>query len=157
MSKLIFLNLEKFATVDDADYEALNSFNWFVHTDDTRETCYAIRNKLRGYDGTTCGTVKMHRQIMGITDPEIHIDHDNGEGLDNRRQNLQVLSRSHNQLKRKLNYNNRTGLKGVSFENNKYQYVSAKYQGRHLYKGKDFFEACCKRKAAENIPKGDED
>lgn len=155
--KEIRLSNDKVVLVDDEDYEDLQRFSWFEHTDDTRTTSYAIRNYTRRNDDRVRGSEKMHRRIMKVTDPEIHIDHINGCGLDNRKNNLRIVTRSQNQLNRKLNYNSSTGVKGVSKERSKYGYYSAHYRGKRLYKGLDFFEACCARKSAErNIPKGTE-
>lgn len=48
--------------------------------------------------------IKIHRLILGITDPKIKIDHKNRSSLDNRRSNLRVATdaqNSANQSKRK--------------------------------------------------------
>lgn len=54
--------------------------------------------------------------------------------------------------------NNKTGISGISirrFSTGKIRYYTASvWKGGkqyHLYKGSDFFEACCARKAAERI------
>jgi len=143
--------------VDAEDYEELLTFNWFISTDSTRRTAYAVRNLTRTHDNKVCGTEKMHRRLMGVTDPEIHIDHINGNGLDNRKQNLRIVTRSQNQLNRRINLNSQTGIKGVSRSKEVQRPIQAHLQGKRLYGGTDFFLACCARKAAElNIPKGTE-
>lgn len=40
----------------------------------------------------------MHRLILGLTDPKIQVDHRNGNGLDNRRENIRVVTASQNQM-----------------------------------------------------------
>jgi hypothetical protein len=62
------------------------------------------------------GPLTVHSQIIGDIPDGHHIDHINGIKLDNRRENLRVVSASVNQANRKrLNRNNRSGMRGVSF------------------------------------------
>tara|TARA_R100000995_G_scaffold71191_1_gene39828 strand:+ start:267 stop:914 length:648 start_codon:yes stop_codon:yes gene_type:complete len=54
----------------------------------------------------------VHRLIMGF--PEgMDVDHINGNGLDNRRENLRVCTRSQNAMNKKLRSDSTTGYKGV--------------------------------------------
>jgi hypothetical protein len=56
--------------------------------------------------------VFVHRLIMGS--PEgMHIDHINGNALDNRKQNLRVCTASQNAMNKKLRSDSTTGYKGV--------------------------------------------
>lgn len=43
---------------------------------------------------------KLHRYLLGITDPRIHIDHINGNRLDNRRENLRLCGLIQNNINR---------------------------------------------------------
>jgi hypothetical protein len=75
---------------DDADYELLSRYNW--HCQKKGENAYAyarLRSKGRG---TGPGKiVSMHRFLMK-PDPDLVVHHRNGNGLDNRRENLQVTT-----------------------------------------------------------------
>lgn len=85
--KQIALSRDKFALVDDDDYEWLNQWKW--HTLNCRnDLLYARRTTLKEH-GVRKG-VLMHRMILGITDPKIQVDHKNSNGLDNRRSNIRI-------------------------------------------------------------------
>lgn len=90
--KQIPLTQGKFALVDDEDYEYLNQFKWYALRHGN--TYYAIRN-LQSVNGKRT-SLKMHRVILGITDPKILIDHKNKNGCDNTRNNLREASHSQN-------------------------------------------------------------
>ena len=62
------------------------------------------------------GTVRMHRQIMGLGlgDPR-EVDHVNRDQLDNRRENLRIVTRAQNLQNRSSrgNRNSKSGIRGV--------------------------------------------
>lgn len=76
------------AIVDDQDFELLNSFNWFVNV---QKDGYvrAVKNKT-----LKCNHTKMHRMILNITDPNILVDHKDGNPLNNQRNNLRTCNDS---------------------------------------------------------------
>jgi hypothetical protein len=85
--------------------------------------------------------------------PDGEIDHINGDKADNRIYNLRVVSKADNQLNQPLNKHNSSGIMGVHWNTNRSAwYVRAQVSGRRKFIGsfKDFFEACCARKSAEN-------
>jgi len=76
----------------------------------------------------------MHRQILGLTDPAIQGDHRNGDGLDNRRQNLRACTKSQNGMNRPANKNNTTGYKGVTTHKVTGQFIAGISLNRKYYK-----------------------
>jgi hypothetical protein len=80
------------AEVDEEDWDDLMQFKWTVYNVKGRPK-YAVRSWKEG--GRT-RTEKMHRRILGVTNPKVHVDHINGSGLDNTRKNLRVASASQN-------------------------------------------------------------
>lgn len=66
--------------------------------------------------------VSLHRDIMGVTDKSLVVDHINGDTFDNRRVNLRVCTHSENMRNRVKSSNNTSGYKGVSFVKAKAHY-----------------------------------
>ncbi len=81
------------AQVDDEDFDWLNQWKWQVRVG--RNSIYASRN-YRRENGSWGGSIGMHRQIMGVTDPKIQVDHIKGNGLNNQRENLRICTNSQN-------------------------------------------------------------
>lgn len=101
------------ALVDACDFEYLNQWKWHYHREPKGSSGYAVRNVPLGQGKRA--TVRMHRLILNITD-KTEIDHINWIGIDNRRTNLRIASRSQNCTNRKLFKNNTSGYKGVFWD-----------------------------------------
>lgn len=100
--------------LEDAD---LAQFKWCVAK--SKDIRYAHRSLNRV--GKQRRDIRMHRLILErVIGRELNADeypdHINGDGLDNRRSNLRVASRQQNARNRRLRADNRSGLKGVSFD-----------------------------------------
>lgn len=81
------------------------------------------------------------------------VDHINGDGMDNRIENLRLASKEQNSRNMKLSARCKTGIMGVSFCKKYNGYVVRAGRNNSLAKRthvKDFFEACCLRKSIEN-------
>src|ERR1700741_607107 len=93
--KGIQLTQGKVALIDEEDFALVSPFSWD-----------AFRNEDRGWYARKGAKPKekdfMHRLICGLAqkDPR-HGDHRNGDGLDNRRENLRVCTRAQNAQNRK--------------------------------------------------------
>lgn len=98
----------KFALVDNADFEILNKHLWYAVAARSGRTFYANRDT----PGENRKTMPMHRVILGATHGT-EIDHKNGDGLDNRRENLRFCTHSQNTRNKCISKNNSCGLKGV--------------------------------------------
>ena len=76
--------------------------------------------------------------------PKNRIDHVNGLEGDNRWCNLREATNSENMLNRKMNKNNKTGVKGVSFDNQTQRWsVQVYYKKKNYKKRFDDFEVAC--------------
>ena len=97
----------------------------------------------------------LHRVIWLIMTGEMPdvIDHIDGNGLNNKWENLRNVDRRGNTLNRKLYKNSTSGVVGVNWNN-----LANNWRARISDHGKvinlgsfdDFFESCCARKGAEN-------
>lgn len=110
--KEIPLTQGKTALVDDEDYEALRVFNWQAKNKEV-DIWYAYRG---GRNGEAATGFYMHREILGITSKEHWVDHRNRNGLDNRRANLRIATKSQNQFNSAKPCTNKSGYKGVYFK-----------------------------------------
>lgn len=104
--KEIQLTQRKVALVDDEDFEGLNQWRWHF-----TNSGYAAR---RAWPSNKI--VLMHREIMN-TPTGKDTDHINRNGLDNRRTNLRVCTRSQNNLNKNKEKINTSGYKGVFWRN----------------------------------------
>lgn len=72
-----------YAIVDDVDYPVVSRFRWCATGNGWCE--YAV-----------CSFFSMHKLIMGFPRGRLVVDHINGDGLDNRRSNLQIVTQAEN-------------------------------------------------------------
>jgi hypothetical protein len=133
MVKTIELTKGQVALVDDEDFEYLSPFNW-----------QAIKNKKNFYArNRTNGS--MHRMIcfvgknIDFGDKDV-VDHINGDTLDNRRENLRVVSQRQNTQNR---HNKMTSnYPGVSLHRGKWiAHILVNGEQKHLGIFKDEREA----------------
>ena len=112
--KQISLTQGHFAVVDDDDFKTLSVFKWYAAKTTKAGDFYAVRGiRRRG----TYQNVRMHRVIMSAKTGEV-VDHRNHNTLDNRKDNLRLVTNSQNAMNRKgANINSRTGIRGVYFDN----------------------------------------
>lgn len=106
-----FKDQEYYALVDDSDYESLIKHTWSVHH--KGNTSYAVTK----VDGKQ---IKMHRMILGLTDPKIFTDHEDGNGLNNQKYNIRECSNSENQ-KNKIKKTGLSKYKGVTWITRRYK------------------------------------
>lgn len=114
--KTITLTKDKVTLVDDEDYELLTGLgSWYAHK--ARQDYYARRDI---YPSGIRYIIYMHRYLLeaklGIEIPEsCESDHINHNTLDNRRENLRLVTRSQQMINRRKYKNNKSGVVGVRF------------------------------------------
>jgi hypothetical protein len=126
MAQYIPLSQGQFAIVDDDDFEKINTYKWCIKK--TSHNLYAKRV-------FNMKTIDMHRFIMN---PKIGyvIDHINGDGLDNRKENLRICTHSENMKNIKVRKDNTSGVRGIHWQKkaNKW-HCQIQYNGKKIYLG----------------------
>ncbi len=112
------------ALIDAADYALVSERRWYAHV--MRHTTYAHNPHFPPF-------TYMHMLIMGAKG----IDHKNGDGLDNRKDNLREASQLQN-MRNKLSIIGTSVYKGVSWDNtrNKWRVYIKPVTGKQKYLGR---------------------
>lgn len=130
MSDVISIPLSqgKLAVIDAEDFEKVRDFKWFAHR---RRSLWYARRQSKGQ------TIHMHRVILSASSG-VQVDHIDGNGLNNRRNNLRLCSRAENlrafQHKRR---NTTSKFRGVTFcKRDSVWEAGIERQGKKLYLGR---------------------
>lgn len=113
---IAFVTLTKglVAIIDADDAERVGTRNWYGCKNKLK--FYAESTKLKGEAGVK--TIRLHHFITGLPAGQ-QIDHENCDGLDNRKANLRAASHGQNCQNRPKQSNNSSGFKGVSWSSSK--------------------------------------
>ncbi len=114
------------AIVDADLFEWLNQWNWYAHKGTS--TTYAVTE----FGGKV---VRMHRLIMGVTDPKMLVDHENGNGLLNLRSNLRTCTKAQNCYNKRVVFA-ASGFKGVFMGKGQSKWTAKiQFQGKQYHLG----------------------
>lgn len=84
--------------VSNEDYRKVKKYNWHVHMSRGSKRKHGqpyARASIKGKK------IYMHRFIMGAENPQMQVDHKNHQTLDNRRENLEVVTHQENQKRKR--------------------------------------------------------
>ena len=125
--RLIKLTKGYFAKVDQADFMRLRIYSWMASNHKGRGyTLYAQRTIC---EGRRRYTRMMHREI--INPPKgMYVDHINGDGLDNRRANLRIVTAQQNNWNRKFRKTGRSKYTGVTWDGRRDKWRADIYENR---------------------------
>lgn len=84
------LSRGRVALIDESDLSVVEQYTW--HATDHKHISYAACSRNRKTSGKC---LYMHRLLMN-PEPDQHVDHINGNGLDNRRSNLRLCTNAQN-------------------------------------------------------------
>ncbi len=118
------------ALIDDDDYKKIAAFRWNIRKDGYVE--YAARYiQINGKNVR----ISMHRVILNLSHRDgTIVDHINGNGLDNRKTNLRIVTSSLNRYNCRMRYNNTSGYRGISWHRK-----DKKWRVSICFKGKQFW------------------
>ena len=132
--KEIQLTKGKIALVDDEDFDRINNYKWQSHL---RFNYYYASRKSSRLLGKR-KTIYMHREILNINDPNIHIDHISHDGLNNQKSNLRICTSSQNHANQKKHTNCSSIFKGVHWNTKKKRWISVLFMDRKVVHYKTF-------------------
>lgn len=99
----IGLSKDKTAIIDDEDFNRVNKFKWSYHS---RLHLEYARGRVNGK------MTYLHRLIMNFP-TKMEIDHINGNGLDNRKCNLRIVTHQENMARQRVRKDSKSGIKRV--------------------------------------------
>lgn len=142
--KQIELTQGKVALVDDEDFDRLDKLKWYAQSPHEPGLSFYACHKPANSE-----YVSMHRLVLNA--PEgASVDHRDGDGLNNQKQNLRLCTTSQNGMNRKTSCNNTSGYKGVCWHKKDKKWdVRIKINGKRIQIGQFF----CLIKAAKAYDK----
>lgn len=105
--KEIPLTKGKVALVDDEDYKWLSQYNWQARDNRAEGRLYYAQGRVNKKQTT------MHQEIMKSYGTGLEVDHIDGNGLNNQRHNLRLVTRRTNQQNQHTNKSSQ--YPGVSY------------------------------------------
>lgn len=111
----VSLSQGRVALVSDEDYELVSQHSWYVVK--KSRTMYAQRSFKKGGRWTT---QQLHRFLMSPGIGE-YVDHVDGDGLNNQRENLRLCSVAENNRNVAPRIDNKSGFKGVRLCNGRWR------------------------------------
>lgn len=85
----------KVAFIDDEDYAWVSQWHWCATLCNGK--WYVKRDVMANHSRST---ILLHRALLGLDDPDVEVDHVDGNGLNNSRQNLRTCTHQLNQMNR---------------------------------------------------------
>lgn len=137
MVKEIPLTQGKVAVVDDDDFERVSQFKWHSVIRKKKRAVYASHSdyvKGTGRNGEYFFTY-LHHFIVGYPISKKQIDHINGNGLDNRKENLRIVSNRQNSMNR--HHEKKSQYPGVILSPPSAGCTHKKWTARIYYNGKN--------------------
>lgn len=121
------------------DYELIKNYCWI---DRNGDVCSKVGDRV----------IDMHRVILNMAGREKVVDHKNGNGFDNRRNNIRIVTQSQNHMNNSIQSNNTSGVTGVVWQKRLDKWrAQIQINGKLISLGyfKNFDDAVAARKAAE--------
>lgn len=147
--KQILLTRGKIAIVDDDIYELVKDYRWWFG-------CGYAQSYMSSYTGMKKGVVSprvfLHHMVIGTPLKSFVVDHINHDKLDNRRENLRIVTPLQNSRNLKVSKKNKTGIRGVYWDKQRDKWtaqIKIMYKSTSLGRFNTLEEAIKARKKAE--------
>jgi hypothetical protein len=131
--KLIPLTRGLFAQVDDEDFKKINKHKWYAQHTKASNTYYACRCELISWKPKKKKYYYMHREILNTKDKNIQIDHKDGNGLNNQKENIRKCTHFQNQQNRRRSFDGSSLYKGVYYRKDRLCWVAQIRLHGHTY------------------------
>lgn len=118
MAREIDLSQGLRAIVDDDDFDWLSQMRWCAHREGRQIYAWSYKN----VDGRQT-YLKMHRIILNAPQCAV-VDHVNGNGLDNRRENIRLATRTENCANRGKTVSGTSKYKGVHWSSRRNRWIA---------------------------------
>lgn len=106
-----------YTMIDPLDFGMVAHWSWRLKV--KKGGRYAVHRVKR--EGSRPGRViSLHRHLLGLVDPLVQVDHINGDGLDNRRCNIRVVTNQQNSWNMRPK-NPASGFKGVDYHRGRWR------------------------------------
>lgn len=115
--------LDDYAIIDIDDYNKVKDYRW--HLEKSNDNLKYVADCSEGK------TKRLHNIIMGVYDDMV-VDHINGNGLDNRKENLRIATFSENSLNQGLRKDNTLGLRNIIQDSDNNYRVQIQYNGEKI-------------------------
>lgn len=100
---------EGFFLIDKEDLDVIKKHSWYIK--DSSDNKGYVSAKINGK------TVKLHRYILNVTDRKMIVDHIDRDKMNNRKNNLRIVTSTVNNTNASFSKNNTSGRTGVKYVN----------------------------------------
>ena len=101
--------------IDDEDFEKLSQYTWYIQRIPTKHREYKYVRYTADIDGIK--NPSMHQILLGFPEKPAVIHHIDGDGLNNKRENLEIFKNNRENLLRRRNIKyNKSGYRGVYWD-----------------------------------------
>ena len=133
--KTIPLTRGQVALVDDEDFARFGNLKWHALRDSRSGNFYAAHSGSKDENGKQ-HPVRLAREILGITDPRVKVDHKNHHTLDCQRHNLRACTNAQNMANRMMDVRNTSGFRGVSWNSRDQRWqANISFNGKAIHIG----------------------
>ena len=133
-------------TIDTEDWDKVKEYRWSIKGSSTQTYPYAItfiprpggghRESKDGYRRHWSVGLLLHHLIIGKPPKGMVVDHVQHDGLDNRKENLRIVTFQQNHWNRKGQRNSSSNYKGVSLQKTSKKWMSQLWtNGKRIYIG----------------------